>query len=370
MTPDIDPAELDGLLAREYFSRTRVSSLSGVIAISLMAYLHLGSRTGAAIGWWVALSLLLGLRGGLGQLAVTRWLDRYGVERLLWAEATLSALLGIGWGLSLFLFDSGGIEPLFYFRLVIVAAVAAFVLSSSTAFLRMPLICVGTVGPIVLAYLVSHPYIQPSEALIAGTLVEALVILWLAYGINRRVRAAIRDHVAVVHLSRMLEKSARTDELTQIANRRGILETLSAELAKSARHALPLSVLMADIDHFKSINDSLGHAGGDQALRVMVGLLANGLREGDTLGRLGGEEFLVVLPMLDGEGAQAVAERLRRAVADANASFEGKTMALSISIGVGCRRQGDGIDSLLARADAALYAAKNSGRNRVVMETA
>ena len=370
MSPDIEPAELNRLLAREYFSRTRVSSLSGVMAISLMAYLHLSTHLVPAIAWWVALAACLGARAGLGQLGVTGWLDRYGVEKLLWAEAALSALLGIGWGASLFLFDSGGPEPLFYFRLVIVAAVAAFVLSSSTAFLRMPLICVGTVGPVVLAYLAGHPYVQPNSALVAGTLVESAVIVWLAYNINRRIHAATYDHMAVIRLSQMLEKSARTDELTQIANRRGILETLSGELAKSTRHALPLSVLMADIDHFKSINDTLGHAGGDEALRSVVGTLNAGLRTEDSLGRLGGEEFLVLLPMLDGEGAQAVAERLRRAISEARATFEGKTMALSISIGIGCHRQGDSVDSLLARADAALYAAKGAGRNRVMMEQA
>lgn len=370
MSPDIQPAAIDRSLAREYFSRTRVSSLSGIVAASLMAYLHLGIKTEAAIGWWAVLTLVLAIRGGLGYFAVTSWLDRYGVERLLWAESVLSALLGFAWASCLFLFDSGGMEPLFYFRLIIMAAVSAFVLSSSTAFLRMPVICVGSIGPVVLAYLFTHPHVQPRSALAAGTLVETLVIIWLAYGINRRIRAALRDHMAVVELSRMLEKSARTDELTQVFNRRGILEILSGELAKSARHSLPLAVLMADIDHFKSINDSLGHAGGDEALRTVVKILGEGLREGDSLGRLGGEEFLVLLPMLDGDGAQAVAERLRSAIANAKASFEGKMIPLSISIGIGCRRQGDGVDSLLARADAALYAAKGAGRNRVMMEQA
>ncbi|HMA48363.1 MAG TPA: GGDEF domain-containing protein, partial [Magnetospirillaceae bacterium] len=159
-----------------------------------------------------------------------------------------------------------------------------------------------------------------------------------------------------------------TDELTQIPNRRGILETLAAELATSDRHALPLAVLMADIDHFKSINDTHGHAAGDAALRVVSRSLADALREGDAVGRLGGEEFLVLLPMLEGDGAQAAAERLRRQVEQARAAFEGHEIPLSVSIGIGCRRQGDSVDSLLARADAALYAAKGAGRNRVAME--
>jgi len=369
MSPAIDPAELDLLLAREYFSRTRFSSLSGILAVSLMAYLHIQAAPGRAAAWWAAMVAILGLRGGLGQFAVTRWLDARGVAPALRAEMLLSLLLGIGWGGSLFVFDSGTLEPRFYLRLVIVAAVVAFVLSSSTAFLCMPLICAVSVGPIVLAYLMRHPYIEPHDELIAGTLVEAMVVLTLAYGINRRVRAAASNHLAVIKLSRLLEKSARTDELTQVLNRRGILEALSSELAKSARHALPLSVLMADIDHFKAINDSLGHAAGDEALRAMVRVLTEALREGDSLGRLGGEEFLVLLPMLDGDGAMAAAERLRKAVAAIDSDHEGRRIPLTVSIGIGCRRQGDTPETLLGRADAALYAAKHQGRNRVEMES-
>jgi len=265
-------------------------------------------------------------------------------------------------------FDEGALTPMFYLRLMIVAISVTFVLSSSTAFLRMPLICVVTVGGPVLAYLAGHSYIEPHGMLLAATLAEGGVIAGLAVGLNRRERAAATDHLAVIALSQTLEKSSRTDELTQIPNRRGILETLTAELATSDRHALPLAVLMADIDHFKSINDTHGHAAGDAALRVVSRTLGEALREGDSVGRLGGEEFLVLLPMLEGDRAEAAAERLRRRIEQTRAPFEGREIPLSISIGVGCRRQGDSVDSLLARADAALYAAKGAGRNRVAME--
>jgi diguanylate cyclase (GGDEF)-like protein len=369
VTLSVDPADLDRLLAQHYFSRTRLSSISALPSIGLMTWPQLTTAHWLpACQWLAAMALILALRSGLGYAAVSGALERRGVEPLLHGEAVLSLLLGLGWGAALFLFDEGALTPLFYLRLMIIAIGVSFVLSSSTAFLRMPLICAGSVGGMVLAYLVLHPFIEPRGMLIAATVTEATVIGGMAFSINRRERTAARDHLEVIALSQALEKSARTDELTQIANRRGILDILATDLAKSGRHALPLAVLMADIDHFKSINDTHGHAAGDEALRTVSRTLAEALREGDSVGRLGGEEFLVLLPMLEGDAARLAAERLRRQVERTRAAFEGREIPLSVSIGVGCRRQGDSVDSLLARADAALYAAKGAGRNRVAME--
>jgi diguanylate cyclase (GGDEF)-like protein len=373
MTPSstVTTAELNEFLAREYFSRTRVSSLWGMLAVAMMAYPHRDAGLGPSIlGWVAAMLLILSGRAALGYYGIKGWIDRYGIEAVIRGETALALMLGFGWGSALFLFDSGRMEPLFYFRLVMVAAVATFVLSSSTAFLRMPIICAATIGSVVLAYLQLHPYIEPHGVLVAATLLQALAIAGLAFSINRRVRIAASDHLAVIKLSQALETSARTDELTQIANRRGILDSLAGELAKSARHALPLSVVMADIDHFKVINDTHGHAAGDEALKETVRALTAGLREGDRLGRLGGEEFLILLPMLEESDALAVANRLRQAVQETKLAFDGKPIPLSISMGLARFRQVDGVDSLLARADAALYAAKRAGRNRVVADAA
>lgn len=369
MTPSVDSADLDRLLARDYFGRTRLSSLSALPPLGIMTGPEfIAGRWMPASLWLAAMVAVLGTRSALGQIAVSGAIERRGAEPLLRIEMVLSALIGIGWGTALFLFDEGHVTPLFYLRLLIVAVGVTFVLSSSTAFLRMPLIANASVGGSVLAYLVSHAYLEPRGPLIAATLVEAAVIAGLAFSINRRERAAASDHLAVIALSRTLEKSSRTDELTGVANRRGILETLSAELSVTARHTLPLAVLMADIDHFKAINDTYGHAAGDEALRTVSRVLSQALREGDCVGRLGGEEFLVLLPLLEGEAAYSAADRLRRQIEQTRALFEGREIALSISIGVGCRHQGDNVDSLLARADAALYAAKSAGRNRVTME--
>ena len=122
---------------------------------------------------------------------------------------------------------------------------------------------------------------------------------------------------------------------------------------------------MIDIDHFKSINDTHGHACGDEALRSVVRALQSMLRTTDILGRFGGEEFLVLLPELDEQGALIAAERLRAKVAANVVEFEGKRLSPTISLGLALHAADETGDRLIARADEALYAAKRNGRNRV-----
>ena len=127
-----------------------------------------------------------------------------------------------------------------------------------------------------------------------------------------------------------------------------------------------MSVLFIDIDWFKKINDTHGHACGDECLRAVAVALRGGLRPGDTLGRYGGEEFLVLLPEQDGAAARVVAERLREAVERMPMPWQGETLRLTASIGLASRRPSDAdAQKLLARADKALYRAKHEGRNRV-----
>jgi diguanylate cyclase (GGDEF)-like protein len=123
---------------------------------------------------------------------------------------------------------------------------------------------------------------------------------------------------------------------------------------------------MLDIDHFKTINDTHGHAGGDCVLRELVTRIANEIRPVDLLGRLGGEEFAILLPDTDIAGAEHLAERLRWSLADSPIDSNGTPVAVTASLGVAALRDGEDLESILARADTALYQAKNGGRNRVV----
>jgi diguanylate cyclase (GGDEF)-like protein len=163
---------------------------------------------------------------------------------------------------------------------------------------------------------------------------------------------------------------ATIDPLTEIANRRGFIERCETERARAARADRPLSLLMIDVDHFKAINDRYGHDGGDAVLRAIADRFRQTLRSADVPGRLGGEEFAILLPETDLQGAGLLAERLRAAVEQMSTSFETYRIAVTVSIGVVAVRHDDGaIERALHDADALMYRAKDRGRNCVVSES-
>jgi diguanylate cyclase (GGDEF)-like protein len=161
-------------------------------------------------------------------------------------------------------------------------------------------------------------------------------------------------------------KMTIVDALTGAHNKRYFLEFLEREIARCARYRRPLSLLMFDIDHFKAINDTYGHAAGDRVLREAAGVLASVTRRGETLCRIGGEEFLVLCPHAAAAEAAIGAERMRAGVENAPIKVGDREVRVTISLGV-AERKADMThpDDLLRAADDALYAAKAAGRNRV-----
>ncbi|WP_448206900.1 diguanylate cyclase [Azospirillum sp. sgz302134] len=179
--------------------------------------------------------------------------------------------------------------------------------------------------------------------------------------------AVVRDISERKRVEAELRRMATTDPLTALWNRRRFLELAEGELSRLRRYGRPVSVLMLDIDHFKAINDTYGHAAGDEALCRLAELCRNTLRETDHLGRLGGEEFAVVLPETGLAEAVDVAERLRQRLGEMDVRVGDGTIRMTVSIGVAACLEEDGtIDRALGRADHALYEAKDGGRNRVV----
>ncbi len=179
-----------------------------------------------------------------------------------------------------------------------------------------------------------------------------------------RLRAAFRglaDRVADTW------RLATVDPLTGIANRQAVLSRVEEELARAVRYHRPLSVILVDLDHFKRLNDSHGHAAGDAVLRTVAQLLAANVRSVDVAGRYGGEEFLVLLPETDVDAAAALAEKLRRIVGSAEVPIEGgEKLSITMSAGVaGGMGQVLRLDALVRDADAALYSAKALGRDQV-----
>lgn len=169
-------------------------------------------------------------------------------------------------------------------------------------------------------------------------------------------------------LSLELERLAQTDSLTGLTNRRHFMELADKELSRTERYGGAMSVLMLDIDHFKKVNDTYGHASGDVVLQRFARVFLQELRDIDIVGRLGGEEFAVILTQTDGEQAIEVAERLRARVANGTVDLpQGFALHCTVSIGVStlCGPE-DHIEGLLSLADRALYKAKRTGRNRVL----
>lgn len=158
------------------------------------------------------------------------------------------------------------------------------------------------------------------------------------------------------------------DALTDIHNKRYLLEFLDRELSRSARYCRPLALIMYDIDRFKSINDEHGHLGGDACLREVAGIVKATIRKEELFARYGGEEFVVVLPETPPEGAFAVAERIRGLIEKHPFQYEGKTFNATISAGLACTAGDETLtpNEIIRQADEKLFQAKNTGRNRVV----
>jgi diguanylate cyclase (GGDEF)-like protein len=198
-------------------------------------------------------------------------------------------------------------------------------------------------------------------AAVASLTIAGLMIILLGSRLlGSRTRLAM--------LNSDLDRLARVDALTGLSNRRDIEEALLGALSAARRHESDLAVLLIDIDHFKRINDTLGHQAGDRVLANLGQTLRSVLRTEDIIGRWGGEEFLAVLPQTDADGALVIAERLRAHVANSGPESNDARMAISVTIGVAAWASG-GMDDLIRRADGALYTGKAAGRNNVQIST-
>jgi len=177
-----------------------------------------------------------------------------------------------------------------------------------------------------------------------------------------RINVGIR----FVEMHDKLRMLAMTDGLTGVLNRRAFYFNLSKEIARCRRYGGIFCLLMLDIDHFKDINDTYGHDAGDAVLKALTEEIIRILRASDYLGRFGGEEFTIVLSETNLEGALVVAERIRKALAALTVKINGSEIHFTVSIGVTEFWPEDNEDSIVGRADKALYAAKNGGRNKVL----
>jgi diguanylate cyclase (GGDEF)-like protein/PAS domain S-box-containing protein len=191
------------------------------------------------------------------------------------------------------------------------------------------------------------------------------------HGNFRRTQCVLHNITAHKRMEQELRYLAATDALTGLANRRHFIDQMRLALARHHRHDTPTALLMLDLDWFKRVNDQYGHAVGDEVLRNFADVVQASLRNIDLLGRLGGEEFAILLPDTEAAGAYEFAERVRQRAASQPVQTLAGEVTVTLSIGVtSFVSQDKNTDVILARADRALYRAKESGRNRVELEPA
>jgi len=292
-----------------------------------------------------------------------------------------------------------GDPPFSLVPVLVVGVIFVVLLTVGPRFPRWVLVAFGPIGAVLVAYAMSTTP-APGDA----AALYALPVLWMSVFCGRRGAIAIVAWVGLVHTvallelpaglsypgrwidvmvstaaiatvalmlerrnERLLERlaaEARTDSLTHLLNRRGFDERAAHELAHARRDGTSLAIVTFDIDYFKRINDEWGHEMGDRVLEWIGEVLLRAAREVDTVARVGGEEFVVLLPGTDEQGAAAFAERVRATLADAG---RGDLPAVRVSAGIACADAPAAIGTILQRADSALYEAKRSGRDRAVV---
>ncbi len=345
-----------------------------------------------SIHWWVGATLLqpvgfvlLSLRDSLTPLLtilvanafVTMGMAAYVValRHFFRLPSGRGPLLGMVAAAMLTSLYWGLVDPDLIKRLIAISAVLALVLGTSAAIIyRHGRGAVRHVAGVafasataIMAYRAIYLAFDPSQV---STVFQLTHVQLLTYAVGSvlPVIATIGFLLLCTERSQHeLELAARVDYLTGCYNRRAIEELATQSMAAARRHGLPLSVLVLDIDHFKRINDELGHAIGDLALVESVARIRGTLRTEDVLGRLGGEEFIVLMPNADGSSAMNAAERIRSSFADQPLPMEGHLQTVTLSIGLATLAPMDGeFSQLLQRGDRAMYAAKNAGRNLVM----
>lgn len=206
-------------------------------------------------------------------------------------------------------------------------------------------------------------FLGERDMLSGGEVVERLSAL--NGELTKLTRQLQKKNAEIARANALITELMNTDELTGIANRRHFMEMLPKALSFARRHGHPLALAMADIDHFKAVNDSLGHDAGDRILKAFARILADSCRQEDLPARFGGEEFVLLLPGTTAQSARLFAERIRETLQSGVVPAAGRSVTASFGVAVLVAE--DTSESLIKRADVALYAAKEGGRNRVVV---
>jgi diguanylate cyclase (GGDEF)-like protein len=360
----------------------------------LLLLVWVQDRSIQALAWWGAAYLIAGL-------SITMLSGQVPLNQAVSADiasALLFAACGLSWSASR-LFDDKEVRPFTMFAGALIWLLACLIPEFETS----------TVGRMIVSSLIVSNYTLMTAFELWGGRAEKLVTRWPAmivlvlHGLvfpaqiplsiwqpaERELTWYANGWMALLALETLLyviasafivlamakernerihKTAATVDPLTGIANRRAVISVGNRLIRTTARPGRPVAALMFDLDHFKKINDTYGHAVGDSALIVFARVASTNMRSNDLIGRLGGEEFAAVLPNMNADEALAAADRVRLAFVEAAKQVDGFPLGATLSAGVAVTTDSlMTVDQLLARADEALYAAKAGGRNRVVV---
>lgn len=349
-------ADHQRLLARRVTVVAAWISLLVMPVLVLLEYMHDALAPGM---WWTHTGLRAVLVLGALFILALRWLRPAGRWPRPAALLFALALTAVGWAMLLLHYVNGSEQFDSVVHSMTIAATAVAVMATGGA--RDLLLVYGvpvTAGALALWWIdpvltggVQHLG-YPMVAMLVGAVIAELLF---------------RGYLQAFAATRRLEQSATTDPLTGLLNRRGMDALLRAENARSVRHRGSYAVLMADLDHFKRVNDTHGHDVGDQVLQELGTRLRGSVRTEDQVARWGGEEFLVLLPGADEATAWRVAEKIRRRIGDAPFATSVGALPVSISLGASVGQGQANFDPVVRLADQALYQAKGAGRNRTVL---
>jgi diguanylate cyclase (GGDEF)-like protein len=348
-------------------ARTSLRIWGVVLLLQALGWV-LAALRGQVSDWLsIVLSNALLIASYAGTTCALRLLLGVPQRRVLLAAIGVVVWLGIGW--------FGVVQPDYRLRVYIAAAMVACYSALVLWPLRHALRPGGSIAQRVMALVILAAvlaWVLRLHELFVGTAVPPGLLVATPGNVANLIYGAIEPVFASIGFLLMyneaaqadLRRLARTDPLTGTLNRLALEEAAGRLFGRAGVPGL--AVLMLDADHFKAINDRYGHAGGDRVLAALAHGIGTRLRPGDVLGRVGGEEFLVLLPHTDLATATALAEELRAHVASQPLRLDGLAQAITVSIGVAVRDAADGdADALIRRADRALYEAKRTGRNRV-----
>ena len=381
--------------ASVFNERLVASAFVSPLGIGFVAWLQVQAVGIRQALLWVVLIVSLELTViGLGRAFRRAVRDAQPIDTWLYAQSACCGLLGLVWGSATW-FVWAPKQFLLYVTTLCVLVGVSFICMVVMAPVRRALVpfAVGLlILPVLQLVFIDNPV---GREIGVGWAVMLAVQLHYSRELRQELIRQIDSSVRNVLLAQRLtevgreltqanaEKEARNtelnaameqlnqlltfDQLTGAYSRRYLMEELDRQVALRNRYGAPVSLIMLDLDHFKAINDQHGHAVGDRALREAARHAKAQLRDGDLFGRVGGEEFLVLLPMTDGQAASVLAERLRGALERARLEEAEQMIRIPASLGVAELRPQEDVASWLRRVDAALYEAKSTGRNRVVI---